>query len=185
MVRGKPSNLLAAIASLVISVAAIQLMPFLAVKSLHRSQPQRKFVPAAPLAGVLQDSFVSLLLVVFVGWLPVIVLARIGDLTSWAAVALTYAGYLSAAYVYIMRNNVGHVERAFDRAWKEASDGEVPAGQRKALESLRRHCRRQNILALVALIPLFVIALYSLAIERGGFKPRTGIAGFLKGLLVP
>jgi hypothetical protein len=185
MVRGKPSNLSAAIISLAISVAAILLLPFLAAKSLHRSQPPRRFVPAAPLAGVLQDSFVSLLLVIFVGWLPVIVLARVGDLTSWVAVVLAYAGYLSAAYVYIMRNNVGHVERAFARARKDAEDGEIPTARRMALEELRTHCRRQNVLALIALIPLFAIALCSLAIERGGFRSQTGIVGFLKGLLVP
>ena len=185
MVRGKPSNMPATIASLVISVAAIQLLPYLAARSLHRSQPRRQFAPAAPLAGVLQDSFVSLLLAVFIGWLPVVVLAHIGDLSSWAAVVLAYAGYLSAAYVYIMRNNVEHVDRAFERARKKASGGKIPEDQRTALEALRSHCRSQNILALVALSPLFVIALYSLATERAGFKPHTGMAGFIKSLLVP
>jgi ATP/maltotriose-dependent transcriptional regulator MalT len=66
---------------------------------------------AEPLAGILQDSFVSLLLAVFVGWLPVVVLSHLDDLTSWMAIVLPYAGYLSAAYVYIMRNNVKHVKR--------------------------------------------------------------------------
>ncbi|HEV2375916.1 MAG TPA: hypothetical protein VGS19_27585 [Streptosporangiaceae bacterium] len=184
MIRGKPSNLAASIGFLVISVAAILLLPFLAAKSLHRSKPPRQFVPAAPLAGVLQDSFVSLLLAVFVGWLPVLVLARVGDLTSWTAAILAYAGYLSAAYVHIMRTNAEHVERVFDRAQKAAGDGEIPADRRAALEALRTHCRRQNILALIALIPLFAVALYSLATERGGFRPQTGVVGFLKGLLV-
>jgi hypothetical protein len=185
MVKGKPSNLSATVASLVIGVVAIQLLPYLAARSLHRSQPPRQFVPAAPLAGVLQDSFVSLLLAVFVAWLPVVVLGHIGDLTSWAAVVLAYAGYLSAAYVYIMRNNVGHVERAFDRARKEARGGEIPADWRTALDALRSHCQRQNVLALIALIPLLVIALSALVTEQAGFKPRTEMTGFIKGLLVP
>ena len=185
MVEGKPSNLIAAVVSLVISVTAILLLPYLASKSLHRSPPPQQFVPATPLAGVLQDSFVSLLLVVFVGWLPVVVLAHLNDLTSWMAIVLPYAGYLSAAYVYIMRNNVKHVEKAFGRAREEAGDGEIPDDQRTALDGLRKHCQHQNTLALVGLIPLALIAIPQLAAQLGGFQPRAGPIYLIKQLLVP
>jgi hypothetical protein len=183
MFRGKPSSLFAAVTAMIISVAAIQVLPYLAARSLHR-RPAHQFVPGAPLAGILQDSFVSLLLGIFVGWLPLIILAHIGDLNSWATVVLPYAFYLSAAYVYIMRNNVEHVGRAFSRARKQADPGEIPADQRAALEGLRLHCWRQNVLALGALIPLIVVAVCALAAERAGFKPSRGMFGFLRGLLV-
>jgi hypothetical protein len=185
MVEGKPSNLIAAVVAVVISVAAILSLPYLASKSLRRRPPPRQFVPAAPLAGILQDSFISLLLVVFVGWLPVVVLAHLDDLTSWMAIVLPYAGYLSAAYVYIMRNNVKHVEKAFSRAKEEAGAGEIPADQQAALDGLRKHCGYQNMLALVALIPLTLVAIPLLAAQLGGFVPRAGPIYLVKQLLVP
>jgi hypothetical protein len=183
MVRGKPSSLFAAITAMTISVSAIQILPYLAARSLHR-QPSRQFVPATPLAGVLQDSFVSLLLGIFVVWLPLAILAHIGDVQSWAQVDLPYVAYLSAAYVWIMRNNVEHVDRAFARARQEAGSGQIPREQRKALEGLRAHCQRQNRLALGTLVPLVVVAVFSLASELGGFKPTRGMFGFVRTLLI-
>jgi len=183
MVRGKPSSLFAAITAMTISVSAIQVLPYLAARSLHR-QPPRQFVPATPLAGVLQDSFVSLLLGIFVVWLPLAMLAHIGDVQSWAQVNLPYVAYLSAAYVWIMRNNVEHVDRAFAGAREEAGSGQIPLDQRMALDGLRTHCQRQNRLALVTLIPLVVVAVFSLVSELGGFKPTRGMLGFVRTLLV-
>lgn len=183
MVRGKPSSLFAAITAMTISVSAIQILPYLAARSLHR-QPPRQFVPATPLAGVLQDSFVSLLLGIFVVWLPLTLFAHVGDVKSWAQVTLPYVAYLSAAYVWIMRNNVEHVDRTFARARKEAGSDPIPLDQRKALEGLRTHCQRQNRLALAALVPLIVVAVFSLLSELGGFKPTKGMLGFVRTLLV-
>jgi len=141
-------------------------------------------VPAAPLAGVLQDSFVSLLLGIFVVWLPLAIFAHIGDVKSWAQVNLPYVAYLSAAYVWIMRNNVEHVDRAFSRAREDAGSSQIPLDQRTALEGLKTHCRRQNLLALFALVPLIVVAIFSLLTELGGFKPTKGMPGFVRTLLV-
>jgi len=183
MVKGKPSSLFAAITAMTISVSAIQLLPYLAARSLHR-QPSKLFVPATPLSGVLQDSFVSLLLGIFVVWLPLAILAHIGDVQSWAQINLPYVAYLSAAYAWIMRNNVEHVDRAFAKAREEAGSGKVPFDQRTALEGLRTHCKRQNKLALGALVPLIVVAVFSLASELGGFKPTRGLLSFVRTLLV-
>jgi hypothetical protein len=183
MVRGKPSSLFAAITAMTISVSAILILPYLAARSLHR-QPPRQFAPATPLAGVLQDSFVSLLLGIFVVWLPLTLFAHIGDVKSWAQVILPYMAYLSAAYIWIMRNNVEHVDRAFSGAREGAGSGPIPQDQRDALEGLRTHCQRQNRLALAALVPLIVVAVFSLLSELGGFKPTKGMLGFVRTLLV-
>jgi hypothetical protein len=183
MVRGKQSSLFAAIIAMTISVSAIQILPYLAARSLHR-QPPRKFVPATPLAGVLQDSFVSLLLGIFVVWLPLVIFAHIGDVKSWAQVNLPYVTYLSAAYVWIMRNNVEHVDRAFTRAREEAGSGQIPLDQLSALEGLRTHCQRQNRLALAALAPLTVIAVFSLVSVLRGFQPTKRMLDSVRTLLV-
>jgi hypothetical protein len=182
MVRGKPPNLFAAIAAMIISVAAIQVLPYLAARSLRRL-PSRQFVAATPLAGVLQDSFVSLLLGIFVAWLPLAILAHIGDLESWAVTTLAYFCYLAAAYMWIMRNNVEHVTRAFAKARQDAGGGQIPIDQNDALEGLRTHCRRQNALALSALAPVALVASIALATISGGFKSPSGPLDFIKTLL--
>lgn len=183
MVRGKPSSLFAAVTAMTISVSAIQILPYLAARSLHR-QPSRQFVPATPLSGVLQDSFVSLLVGIFVVWLPLTLFAHVGDVKSWAQVTLPYVAYLSAAYVWIMRNNVEHVDRTFAKAREEAGNGPITLDQRNALEALRIHCQRQNRLALAALVPLILVAVFSLLSELRGFKPTKGMLGFVRTLLV-
>jgi hypothetical protein len=184
-VKHRPSNLVAALIALLISVVAIQLLPYLAAKSLHRDSPPKQFVSAAPLAGVLQDSFISVLLAVFVGWVPVLVLAHLASLDQSGAVVLAYVGYFSAAYVYIMRNNVKHVERTFKTAREKSDNGIIPVDQKSALEGLRRHCQNQNALALIALLPLTLIAMLQIALEMAGFKPNAGPLDIIKRLLMP
>lgn len=182
MVRSRPPSLFAAITAMIISVGAIQVLPYLAAQSLRRVPPQR-FVSATPLDGVRQDSFVSLLLGIFVAWVPLAMFAHMGDLKSWVVTTFAYYCYLALAYMWIMRNNVEHVGRAFTRARLEAGGGQIPPDQNTALEGLRIHCQRQNAIALSALIPFAVTASLALASVSGGFKATSGPLGFIKTLL--
>lgn len=146
---------------LAIGVAASILIPFLAARTLPGSTPQRQQVIGLPLAGVLQDSFVVLVLVISVGWIPGLFFAHIGDLNaSWGAV-FSYLALLSAAYVWVMKNNVTHVGRERERLRRRYDPQPLPLETQRALAALRRHVLHQNYIAALALMPLGVFVLFN------------------------
>jgi hypothetical protein len=181
---GQPTHVIASLGPLVVAVAAVEVLPYLAARSVQLHQPTKKYVPATPLAGVLQDCFVSLLLAVFVGWLPTLVLVHVHDVTTWISPVLVYSGFLSSAYIYVMGNNVRHVRSEFEKAKRAAGAAPIPADQLMVLQALRTHCRRQNLIGLIALVPLLIVAAVALAIELFGFRPGSGFRSFLRDILV-
>ena len=181
--RARPSTVPMAICALVMVASSIVALPYLIALSIP--QPKAQYARAGPVAGVLQDAFMSLLLLVFVGWLPAFLLVHLSNRAPWASIVILFGGSLSSAYVFVMHNNVHHVAMETSMATREAKEtNTVLSPERQAvLRALREHCRRQNTLALIALLPLTILALALLAIEVLGFKPGGGLQAF-RGLLV-
>jgi uncharacterized membrane protein YdcZ (DUF606 family) len=150
-------------AALAVAAAASVLMPLLAASTLPGAAPPRQYTVATPLASVLQDAFLMTLMAVSVGWLPAFFLTHMRDLTLWSGNVLFYMATLSAAYVYVMRNNIGHVALTDRRMVAEAARQRraVTVDERRAHTALAAHIRRQNILALVALVPLGVLVIFN------------------------
>jgi hypothetical protein len=107
-------------------------------------------------------------------------MAHIADTASWWSTVLPFLALLSAAYVYIMKNNVDHVRRENDRviALAEVEARLVADGERNALAALAAHVQRQNRIALIALIPLgFFVVLNELpGFDRGSLRAIATVA---------
>lgn len=157
--------------SLVIATAACLLLPFAAARTLPGSSPPQQYAMAKPLAGVLQDCFLVTLLAISAAWAPNFFLAHVKSAGTWWGIVLSYLALLSAAYVYVMRNNVGHVEREGQRRTAQAAALGAPlaADQQQAQEALARHIRRQNCLAIIALFPLGMVLITT---EITGFDEK-------------
>ena len=153
-------------AALVIGGGALVLLPWLAAFSL----PERvnRFRIQTPVGGVLQDCSLMLILTLSVGWLPSLLQVHLSTAEDCIGAILFYLSLVGASYMYVMNNNLGHVRRETTRVAKEvrADDPTMPEEQ-KALKSLARHVAIQNWLALVAILPIGVVALIS---EFDGFQ---------------
>ncbi len=164
--------------SLVTGVVACVALPFVSARTLPGATPPRQYVINKPLAGVLQDSFLVSLLAVSVSWVPNFFLAHLKGVDAWSGAVLFYFSLLSAAYVYVMRNNIGHFDREKQRFTAQAAARGEPLStdDRQALAGLARHIRRQNGLAIIALFPLGLLAIIN---EVTGFD-KGGIGQFLR-----
>lgn len=160
--------------SLAVGVTACALIPFVAARSLSGASPTHQYTMAKPLAGVLQDCFMVTLLAVSAAWAPNLFLAHVKSVSAWWGVVFSHLALLSAAYVYVMHNNVEHVEREKQR--RAALGTPMPTDQQKAQDALARHIRRQNYLAAVALFPLGIFAIFS---ELTGFNAN-GLSEILR-----
>ncbi|RAS67112.1 hypothetical protein C8D87_103451 [Lentzea atacamensis] len=159
-------------AGLALGVAACISLPWCAARTLPGARPARSYTLAGPLGGTLQDCFIAILLCVSVAWAPNMYMAHLADAASWWSTVLPFLALLSAAYVYVMKNNIGHVQRERRRVAGLAGDAPVPADQQRALKGLATHVRRQNVLALVALVPLGFFLLFNeiTGFDRNGLK---------------
>jgi hypothetical protein len=167
--------------ALALGAGVCVLLAFFAASVLPGSAPTNQYVIAKPLAGVLQDSFLVTLLSVSLSWMANFFLAHARNGVAVGAIA-AYLALLSKAYVYAMGNNVSHVARERKRiADRAAANGrEISNGEKQALNGLAKHIRRQNILAMGAVVAVFPIALLAIATEIPGFD-REGI----RQLLIP
>ena len=154
-------------AALIIGAGALVLLPWLAAFSL----PERvnDFRIQAPVNGVLQDCFLMLVLTLSVGWLPSLLQVHLSTAEDWIGAILFYLSLVGASYMYVMNNNLGHVRRETTRVAEEArAEGRtICEEEEKALKGLGRHVAIQNWLALVAILPIGVVALIS---EFDGFQ---------------
>ncbi|UGT62861.1 hypothetical protein [Nocardia asteroides] len=161
---------LPAVAGLLLAIiAGVAIPPMMAI-TLPGSTPKRQYAAAAPIAGVFQDAFVTTLLWVSVGWVPLFFLNHINGKLAWCGPLLMYASMLGSAYLYVMSNNIKHVDNDWDHL-KSQVDGEehrIPNDQRDAHNALRRHIFTQNLLALFAIVPAFILLLQQLR----GFKDK-------------
>lgn len=171
-----PSSLWA----LAVGACACVFLPFLAARVLPGADPPRQYTIGKPLAGVLQDGFIMTILAVSICWMPIFLLTHIPSGDVWLGSAMTYLALFSAAYVYVMRNNIRHVGRERKRvADRAAAQGvSVSNEEQKALNALARHIERQNRLAVFALFPLGFVLLVN---EISGFDQE----GFGQIMKVP
>jgi len=166
----------AALFALVVAAAANTLLPFLCASSLAGAHPAGRIIIGMPITGVRQDSFVSVILVVSIGWVPSFFFAHMAGLgASWGAV-FSYLALLSAAYVWIMKNNVTHFAREHQRISAQNPGSPLSHDSTRALAALRRHILFQNALAVIALVPL---GLFLLVNEITGFDEK-GIRQLLR-----
>jgi hypothetical protein len=167
-----------ALAGLGIAALACGLAPWFAAMTLPGAKPARQYAIASPLAGVLQDTFICTLLWITLGWMPILLLVHVTAGTLlWVGPASFYLAMLGAAYVYVMRNNVEHLERDRTRLTDAAGPGGiVPADEWRAHAALAGHIRRQNMLAFVIIIPMGLFILFQ---EISGFD-RRGVTDLLR-----
>lgn len=160
-----------ALVTLVIGWAAGLLLPWMSARVMPGANPPEQHVIGRPVDGVLQDSFIVVLLATSVAWAPVLFLAHLNNVASWCGAVFPYFALLSRAYVYVMKNNIGHVHRERERIGGRVGE-ELPDSAERFLGALARHVSRQNRIALGALFPLgFLIVLSS---EINGFD-REGV----------
>jgi hypothetical protein len=116
-------------------------------------------------------------------WAPNLFMAHLSDVASWVSAAVPFLALLTAAYVNVMKNNIGHVHRERRRVADIAAQAgiSVPADEQRALDALAQHVQRQNRIALVALIPF---ALLLLATEINVFSEE-GIRGGFRQITTP
>jgi hypothetical protein len=173
-----PRTVGAGLVGLAVGALACVLLPYLSARILPGARPTRQYAIATPLAGVLQDSFLVTLLAISAGWAPNFFLAHVRGVSNWWGAVLSYLALLSAAYVYVMKNNVGHVSRERERVTAKSVTTGVPLGpdDHAALAALAGHIRRQNWLAAVALFPL---GIFLIANEITGFDEE-GLGQILK-----
>jgi hypothetical protein len=97
-------------------------------------------------------------------------MAHLDNVEAWWSATLPFLTLFSAAYIYIMENNIGHVHR--ERRRIDGLEGNpVSADAQRMVEALAKHIQRQNRIALIALTPLGLLILF------------TQITGFHKGRL--
>jgi hypothetical protein len=149
--------------ALLVSATATMLLPWLATRVLPGARPPQRYRPGTPTAGVLQDCFIVTVLGTSVAWIPNLFMAHIGDTASWWTTVFPFFALLSRAYVYIMMNNVGHVQREHSRVADLAASEtrQMTEGERGALVALAGHIQRQNRIALMALVPLGLFVLFN------------------------
>jgi hypothetical protein len=160
--------------NLLIGAAACLLIPLLAARTLPGATPPRQYTINSPVTGVLQDSFVVLILSISAGWVPNFFLAHVKGTNNWWGVVFFYLALMGDAYRYVMRNNLGHVrrERARVAAQAAANNLAMTAEDNRALTGLARHVRRQNVIALGPLIPLILLVIPGTfgGLEEGGLS---------------
>ncbi|SDP26677.1 hypothetical protein [Lentzea jiangxiensis] len=161
-----------ALVSLAVGWAACLLLPRTAARAMPGANPVEQHIIGVPLAGVLQDSLLGILLGTSLAWVPVFALAHLEDTPSWLGAIFPYFALLSKAYVYVMKNNIEHVHRERDRITANAPGGSVSMDAQLALRALGRHISRQNRIALAALLPLGFLSV--LPSETNGFD-REGL----------
>ncbi|WP_327048067.1 hypothetical protein OG320_09425 [Microbispora sp. NBC_01189] len=160
-------GVLPGLAGLLIGASACLLIPALAARTLPGVNPPRQFTPNRPLHGILQDSFVALVLAVSVAWVPTFFFAHVQGLEDWWGLVLFYLALMGDAYKYVMKNNLTHVRQQRERIYAQAAAAgrAVTADEDRALDGLARHVVRQNVLALG---PLFILVLLIIPGVYGG-----------------
>jgi hypothetical protein len=144
-------DLLSALGLLIAGAVLAVIVPWSTGLQLPGSRPEDSKVPASPLAGVLQDSFLGVVLAVSVGWLPVFYIVGVPDLSAALADVLIYGGVMYHSYTYIMKNNVEHAT-SFAASHPVGVD---PGVHQRVASALFRHVMRQNRIALI-LPPMFI-----------------------------
>lgn len=160
-------GVLPGLVGLFVGAGACLLIPTLAARTLPGVHPPRQFTPNRPLHGILQDSFVVLVLSVSVAWVPTFFFSHVQGLANWWGLVIFYLALMGDAYKYVMKNNLAHVRR--QREWvyaQAAATGRpVTADEDRALAGLARHVVRQNVLAVG---PLFMLLLLVIPSVFGG-----------------
>lgn len=171
------TTILPALTSVVIGVMGSVALPWLAARALPGAHPPHIYRTATPTEGVFQDCTVITLLALSIAWAPNLFMAHLGDVASWVSAAFPFMALLTAAYVNVMKNNIGHVHRERRRVAEaaEQAGSSVSADEQAALDALAKHVQRQNRLALVALIPF---GLTMLASEINVFSEEGVRSGF-------
>ncbi|MFI9561463.1 hypothetical protein [Nonomuraea endophytica] len=152
---------------LLVGAGACLLIPALAARALPGVNPPRQFTPNRPLHGILQDSFVALVLSVSVAWVPTFFFAHVHGLANWWGLVIFYLALMGDAYKYAMKNNLAHVRRHREWIYAQAvaTGRPVTAEEDRALAGLARHVVRQNALAVG---PLFMLLLLVIPSVFGG-----------------
>ncbi|TDC74457.1 hypothetical protein [Actinomadura sp. 7K507] len=171
-----------ALTALLVGCCAVVFLPRLAAESLPGATPPRRYTLTTPLGAVLQDDFMGLLLTLSVCWVPNFFLAHMPHTTfgAWLAVVIGYLALLSAAFIFIMRNNVEHFANERERLTGRATvqGHALPADESRGLDRLARHLRRQNRIAGAgALVPLGIFLLFS---EISGFDKESALKQLFK-----
>ncbi len=172
------TSLPVALTSLAVGVSACVLLPRFAVAAAVTGHPPRKYILGTPVGNMVQDCSMAVMLTVSVAWVPILFMAHLSDGASWWSAIPPFLALLSAAYVYILKTNIGHVERERVRITELAApDGApLPADADQVLKALARHVRRQNWIAFAALVPFSFFALFN---EITGFD-KSGLGQILK-----
>lgn len=151
-----------ALVDMMVAVVAIGISPFLAAITLPGARPAQTYTVGTPLGGVLQDAFLATIIWISIAWIPNLLLAHTPAYTAaWLGSVLFYLTMLAPAYFHVMKNNVQHVVDDKKRLDAATASHE----QEKAHLALAVHIRKQNILALVVLIPGFAVFVTTI----GGF----------------
>ncbi|WP_405973286.1 hypothetical protein OG496_31200 [Streptomyces sp. NBC_00988] len=166
--------------ALALGAAACILLPFFSASVLPGSSPVKQYVIAKPLAGVLQDSFLATLLGVSISWMANFLMAHEPGGDAVGAI-VTYLALLSAAYIYVMKNNIGHVSRERKRMTDRATiNGRKLSNEEKqAIEGLAKHVGRQNKLAAMVIFPIALLAVVTeiSGFDREGFRQLWRVSG--------
>ncbi|WP_066363970.1 hypothetical protein [Herbidospora mongoliensis] len=159
---------------LLVGAAACLLIPALAALTLPGVRPPRQFTPNRPLHGILQDSFVVLVLAVSAAWVPTFFFAHVQGLANWWGLVLFYLALMGDAYKYVMKNNLAHVRQQRERIHAQAATAGrgVTPDEDRALAGLERHVVRQNVLAVVPLFALLFLVIPSVfgGLDDEGFN---------------
>lgn len=168
----------AGLVGLVVVFVACAAVPTLAARTLAGSAPPKQYTIAHPIAALLQDCFLVTLLAISIAWVPIFFLAHTRTEQGWWGPVISYLALLSAAYVYVLGNNTGHVTRERKRvaARAHAHGVLVSPDEHRALGGLSRHVQRQNRLAVFALFPL---GIWVIGTEVSGFD-KGGLSQFWK-----
>lgn len=172
-----------ALTSVLIGIGGCIVLPWLVARTVPGATPPKVYRTTSPEHGVLQDCVMVTLLGMSLAWVPNLFMAHLGDIASWISAAVPFLALLTAAYVNVMKNNIGHVHREHLRVGEVAAQAgtSVPADEQRALDALATHVRRQNRIALVALIPFGLLLLTT---EINHFSDD-GIRGTFRRITTP
>lgn len=171
--------------ALLATILALLLIPYSGARACPEAYPDRQYTLGQPLDGVLQDSFMAVLLFIFTGWIPFMLAQFQPDLLLWSATVFGYLSLAAPFYIFIILNNTTHVRNEQTRIQKLTVTATAQEKSRllQFKTSLARHCWRQNVIAAIAVVPVLVQALIAVAGTLASPGKPIGMRDYLQDAL--
>lgn len=125
------------------------------------------WVKTGPRAALIQDSFLVILLFIFVAIYPAFSLMHHQDLATSAVRLFAFVGIVASVYGWMLNNNIEHARKYNPKhqSYLPPEQPDMPITALELSERIRIHIRWQNILSAVMVLPVIPYLIASADVE--------------------